>query len=604
MKHHHSSCFALAMGFFCVTLFPASVRVAFASGPYPYQAASCFISACGGGSTAVTGAFPMVSVAGDTIAVEILFNPTGSVSVSGVTDTAMNSYTVLTSSLTCPGISFNSGNSELVLAYATNIVTYPASENAITVHFSGTGSPSSDNEIFAEEFYGAPTGSTPDTCNQAHSTSGTPSVSYTTTANWEFTFSCAASSAHSSGDTINPPFLSLLPADPMGVLTCGYYVQPAPLTGTPSASYTYPSGNWGTNILSFTAPGLPGHSMVLNSTAGDASTNAVIDGTQFSNTAATACSGATPLSADDAGSIQAAICAAPNGSTIVYYTALGGGTLGSDPFEDPHTGSPTTKEIHLILGPGIWNVTNNTQIGIPKNSVFSGALPAQFGNDLNNTRLLWQGSTNLNYGNCGGGSSNCTYTMVCMGPSNNGTPGGGRGTQAFCYNGGGMGSFVQNQPSIKVYNMLIDCAGAQNVSGLVDNTSEELGQGWNLSIKSCSNDQGGHGFTNALRIGSPNDGNSAENSGPWGDMNIEYGDNCQASAIPLINYEDVTNFAGHITLNKIGQSGVGTPCGNMGTSVPLVGAEVLGNSVHVADIHIQSVTNFGLEVGGPARSTR
>ena len=405
----------------------------------------------------------------------------------------------------------------------------------------------------------------------------------------------------------------------------------------------------------------------------------IYDGTQFSSSAnipagqGCGTGSTTPITNDDAGKIQAAICAVPTGSTIYYFTPTGGGTLGSNIFQSPcaynastcpsSNSAPnlTSKEVHVILGPGTWNTS--VQQGVPLNSTLSGNVPGGFGGGLTgDTDLVWTGG-NQSYSTCNG--YNCTMTTLCMGPT------GTIGSQGYCNDSGG--AFSDNQPQIQVDNLRVDCAGAKNVSGLVDNTGEESSRAWNVSVRSCANDWGttgtnGTGATNELRIGNPGDNNVTENSGPWGDIQLEYGTNCTSTAIPLLVYDDVQTLAGHITLNNIGggncpgsasSSAISSLTDSTGTAtmvttaalsqvlganqwvtitgtnnfngtfqllsfnnstetytfshaaevtenagtatlpIVAVAGEISGNSVHLANLHIQGAT-IGLEIGGQA----
>ena len=173
-----------------------------------------------------------------------------------------------------------------------------------------------------------------------------------------------------------------------------------------------------------------------------------------------------------------------------------------------------------------------------------------------NTIIEWNAG-NQSYGACNSNNrpqctsyTNATFTAVCLGPT------GQIGTAGYCADVSGQ--FGDNQPQIVVRNLRVDCKGAQNVSGLVDNTGEENTYAHDVTITSCSNDYNttgvnGTGATNALRIGNPNDGNVAENSGDWGDIQIEYALGCTATALPLLVYDDVQTLTGHITLNNIGE---------------------------------------------------
>src|SRR5208283_1270142 len=146
--------------------------------------------------------------------------------------------------------------------------------------------------------------------------------------------------------------------------------------------------------------------------------------------------------------------------------------------------------------------------------------------------------------------TDATMTHVCLGPT------GSFGTYAWC---NGATSYSNNQTQTQIRNLLIDGSNNnRNVSGLVNDTGEEFSGAYGVTILSHSNDYGttgsnGTGATNALRNGNPNKGNITENAG-YGDIQIEYGSNCKATAIPLLNYNDAILYGGHITINNIGSS--------------------------------------------------
>jgi hypothetical protein len=396
-----------------------------------------------------------------------------------------------------------------------------------------------------------------------------------------------------------------------------------------------------------------GQPQVLNTAlTGLAASKASYDGTQCSSSAAipagNGCgSGSTtPLTNDDAGAIQAAICEAPGGSTITYYKSSGTYTFGSDPFFNPSTGASTNKKIHLILGGGVFSVSS--LITVPSGSILDGVTPALgIGSDPNNyqTELRWTGGGQTVQTD---GTNSWTNAFVTMGTSGYGPPGN------------------TTSSGVLVRYLRINCNGAANLTGLNDNGAQELSGAQYISISACNNDSGTSGtvtsistngttatvtlgtsivatssnyialintgtscdgiwpiasanngtnvytfattltcsesgsgtgqiagLTQSLRIGSggppfgsESDVNSEENSGPWGPMNIFIGKGGTWTAIPLlINNEASVNFTGHITING---NGGGFRSGQ--DQMPCVGAEISGPSIHFSDIHVQGAS--------------
>src|SRR5271166_4041723 len=91
---------------------------------FVYQSTSCTGSACAA-SVGSTSPFPLANTAGDAIVVGILVTSGGGVTVSTVNDTAGNTYSFPGGLSGCTSTKASFGNSEVVLAYATNIQAYP-----------------------------------------------------------------------------------------------------------------------------------------------------------------------------------------------------------------------------------------------------------------------------------------------------------------------------------------------------------------------------------------------------------------------------------------------------------------------------------------------
>jgi hypothetical protein len=440
-------------------------------------------------------------------------------------------------------------------------------------------------------------------------------------------------------------------------------------------------------------------------------------------------SGSTvPLTNDDAGKVQTATCFAPGGSTITLYNSNGNYTFGSNPYANPSTGNLTNKKIHLIVGGGVV-ATSAQVVVPTGSILDGVAPALGIGSDPNNyeTEFRWTGG-NQNYlgdqgalgtitsisstggvatvvtsaslgaqpcpGSCQGivvwgttnyngqftltGVNNSTFTYT-FSHSNQATETSGSAqagvnhytTSVIQAGSAGYGPPGNTTSSGTLVRYLrVNCNNGSgtpgaNVSGIIDEGSQELFGAQYVSVSACGNDQGplstitslstngstmtvvtsaslsgyqqndlaisGTGtacdgvklpiasannqtftytaatnlsctastgtaqlasLTNAIQMGNggepfgqEGDGNSEENNGPNGPINIFYGRGSTWTSVPLlVNNEASINF-NHVTLNGNG--------GNFRSGqdqVPCVAAEINGPSIFFADPHIQGAT--------------
>lgn len=314
------------------------------------------------------------------------------------------------------------------------------------------------------------------------------------------------------------------------------------------------TGTWPNNTINSTGGGgLPSGTRGLplinsNGSTGYATSAAWIDASQFDPSTAIpagqGCGNGTvmPLSNDAAGKIQKAICALPSTGGVVDARSIIGGTFGSNPFDNPSTGSHTVNQGVLLLGQGTYTVQGGAMFGIPSKFQVWG-----LGRD--NTRLV------------AGNAANATQ-LVCLGVDNNAGADG-------CSNTDGILAF-----GVVLGNITI--VGGGNSDNCVKDYKAQEGSGlrgtW--TIGGCSK--------RAIWFV----GNNAQNSGIEGsgeiDANAGSSGNCLASFVnlqvgdPTGSNQGVPGWynAGHITLNG------GSGCTNVQTTA----ASINGLNTHIENL--------------------
>jgi hypothetical protein len=221
-------------------------------------------------------------------------------------------------------------------------------------------------------------------------------------------------------------------------------------------------------------------------------TVATLDATVFKNNQPTLCPTApVPLSADYAGSGQAAICAITTSAGGVvdmrgFDCSTAACNADSNPTEDPQTLKTTTKVIQLLIGRGqiylgcvngqqTCNHTDTVPIvwGVPTKSELLGEGPSK-------TTVTWNGPDPMTL-TCHAAA--CPPAPVfCMG---GGYEMSGDASHSDCTDPADDG--FSNNPRILIRDVGLSCAGTLHVRGIQNETAQEQSGVQRYQINGCAN---------------------------------------------------------------------------------------------------------------------